>query len=289
MVDMKHVLITGGQGMLATDLDTRLSQQFQVCSLSHADLEVRDAGRVAEVMQEVKPEVVIHTAALHVDWCEEHSADAFQVNAWATRSLAMACQRSKATLVYISTCGLFGDEMKAYTEYDPVVLKTVYARSKYQGELFVQQFCQRHFIVRPGWLFGGGIHHAKNFVIRRYEEAQKLKVMHSAFDKYGSPTYTGDLARGISELLKTEEYGTYHLANQGGCSRATYVRRIIEGFGCSTRVEEVDSSHYPRKADVPGCEILDGLNIRFLGLEPQPPWDEALQRYISALKTATLT
>lgn len=286
MKDIKRILITGGKGMLASDLAAHLSGagRYEVHPLSREDLDVTDAAQVDRAMEGLKPDAVMHTASLHVDRCEEFPEDAFRVNAWATRMLARACERHQATLVYISTCGLFGDERKAYTEYDPVVLKTVYARSKYAGEEFIRQLCERHFIVRPGWLFGGGVRHAKNFVVRRYEEARRSSVVRSVFDKHGSPTYTRDVAAGITDLLETDEYGTYHLANRGGCSRAVYVRHILRCFGLSTEVEEVDSSHYPRKADVPACEILEGINPRFVGLAPLPSWEEAVERYVGRVK-----
>ena len=272
--------------MLATDLTACLSKQehYELMPLSHQELDVTDATRISQAVAQLKPHVVIHTAALHGNPCEEHPDEAFRVNAWASQTLARVCQRQGATLVYISTCGLFGDKLKAYSEYDPVVLKTAYARSKHAGEMFVQQVCERHFIVRPGWLFGGRVDHAKNFVVQRYGEARENAVVRSVFDKHGAPTCTADLSDSIAELLETDAYGTYHMANRGGCSRAAYVRRIIECFGLSTRVEEVDSSHYPRKADVPDCEILENLNMQFLGLTPLRPWAEAVDAYIQKVK-----
>ncbi len=286
---MRRILITGGKGMLATDLTAQFTAagRYEVFPLSRDDLDVRDAAGVDEAVVGLKADVVIHTAALHVDRCEEHPADAYHVNAWGTRTLARVCEQRGAILVYISTCGLFGDEHKAYTEYDPVVLKTVYARSKYEGEVFVRQFCGRHFIVRPGWLFGGSPEHAKNFVFRRYEEARKSSVIRSVFDKHGSPTYTADLAGGIAGLLETDEYGTYHVTNGGGCSRAAYVRHILRCFGLSIEVEEVDSSHYPRRANVPDCEVLENLNLRFAGRDALPPWEEAVARYIRLIHGET--
>lgn len=272
--------------MLATDLTAQLSARggYEVSPLSHAELDVTDGARVKEAVEETCPGVVIHTAAMHVDPCDEDPARAFRVNAWATRSLARVCEQHGAILVYISTCGLFGDRLKAYSEYDPVVLKTAYARTKYEGELFVRQFCARHFIVRPGWLFGGGAYHAKNFVVKRREEALKVPVVRSVFDKHGSPTYTADLAERIVDLLETDEYGLYHVTNDGGCSRAAYVRQVLGCFGLKTRVEEVDSSQYPRKANVPDCEILQSYNCRFLGFETLPVWEEALERYVRTIR-----
>jgi dTDP-4-dehydrorhamnose reductase len=279
---VRKVLITGGKGMLASEVARvfRESQGTEVRAPSHLELDVTDAEGVRTALSDWHPDVMVHTAALHVDPCEDDPAEAFRLNSWATRNLARACQANVAVLVYISTCGLFGDEVRPFSEYDPVALKTVYARSKYEGEVAVRACCERHYVVRPGWLFGGRMDHAKNFVARRYEEARETSVVRSVFDKHGSPTYTDDLARRIVELVQMEEYGTYHVGNDGGCTRAEYMRQIITSFGLQTTVEEVDSSHYPRKAEVPDCEILEGLNCRFLGMPQLPPWQEAVDRYI---------
>ena len=273
--------------MLASDLVRHFASgdQYEPLPLSHTDLDVTNADDVNSTLEDVRPDVLIHTAALHVDECEKDPDRAFQVNAWAARGLALACQRHESTLVQISTCGLFGDEYRAYTEYDTVTLKTVYARSKHAGDDFVRNLCEHHFVLRPGWLFGGSTRHPKNFVARRYEEALRSNCVQSASDKHGSPTYCADLATGIETLLETKEYGTYHLANSGGCSRAEYVKHIFDCFGLTTEVEEVDSRHFPRNADVPDCEILDSLNFRLLGLDPLPPWEDALERYIRSINT----
>lgn len=283
---MHRILITGGRGMLGSDLSNYLTEicHYDVQSFSHQELDVTNTVCVNEALKSLNPNVVIHTAALHVDPCQENPFEAFRVNTWATKTLARACQIYNTTFLYISTCGLFGDKIRAYSEYDPVTLKTVYAHSKYEGEILTRQFCERYFIIRPGWLFGGSIHHEKNFVIKRYQEAVKTPVIRSVFDKYGSPTSTTDLAKGIAQILKTQEYGTFHIVNQGSASRAQYVRHIVECFGLSTQVEEVDSSYFPRKANIPDCEILDSFNIQFLGIDALPHWEEAIARYIRKIR-----
>jgi len=283
---MRKMLITGGRGMLASDLAKSMQAEsgWEIHALSRSEMDVTDAAQVRRAVEGIRPDVVVHTAVLHVDAAEDDPEKAYLLNAWATRLLARACDRVGATLVYISTCGLFGHEQKGYTEYDPVILKTVYARSKYEGEVYVNQHCERHYIVRPGWLFGGSISHAKNFVVKRYEEAKSKTDVSSACDKFGTPTYTGDLARGISSLLETGEYGVYHVANGGAASRVEYVRHIIECFGLKTNVSEVESSHFPRKANVPDCEVLDCLNMRYVGLPGLPDWREAIAAYIGEIR-----
>src|SRR5207244_1040112 len=125
--------------------------------------------------------------------------------------------------------------------------------------------------------------HARNFVVRRWEEARRAPVVRSAGDKFGSPTFTEDLAARILDLLETDAYGVYHVTNTGGGSRYDYVRHIVDTFALPARVENVDSSHHPRSAPVPACEMLDNLNTNFLALPPLPRCPEPRKRNLKTL------
>ena len=83
----------------------------------------------------------------------------------------------------------------------------------------------------------------------------------------------------------SQEYGIYHVTNSGQASRYDYVKCILDAFGSDTAVEPVDSTAFPRSAPVPNCELLDNLNLKFLGLEPMAPWQEAIQKYVATLKS----
>lgn len=285
----KRVLITGGAGMLATDLSRAFNDcGYEVSAPSHAELDVVDGAAVDVALSTIKPSVTIHTAAMHVDPCEADPGAAQRVNAEGSRHVAESCDRHGSELVYISTCGLFGDKIRAYTETDEVVLKTEYAKSKYRGEELVRQVCERAFVVRPGWLFGGETGHQKNFVVQRFEEARQKEVVQSAGDKHGCPTYTGDLAASIIALLESGRYDTYHLVNAGQCTRAGYVQGIVDAFGLDTPVEDVDSSHFPRPADVPDCEILESEVLVQAGVDPMPHWTDAMNRYVRSIRGTLL-
>ena len=280
------MLVTGGGGMLATDL-ARVAEArgLSVRTLAHHELDVTRAADVRAAVESLRPDVVVQAVGLAVDFCEEQPEAAMRVHAWGTACVARECERVGATFVSVSTCGLFGDDVRFYDEYDPPILKTQYARSKHEGERLALALCRRAFVVRPGWLFGGTPGHARNFVVRRWEDARRVPVLRSAGDKFGSPTFTVDAAGRIIDLLDAEAYGVYHVSNAGGASRFDYIRHIIDTFSLPTPVEKVDSSHHPRSAPVPACEMLENLNTRFLGLPPLPPWQEALERYIKRLRT----
>lgn len=275
----KKIFITGGKGMLATALEDFYCQKDdKVSAPTHLELDVLDNAKVKKAISSFKPNYVFHTAALHVDPCEENPELAFKLNAWASHNIARACRESNAQLIYISSCGYFGDEKKFYSEYDPVVLKTVYAKSKFAGEGLSLKECPQTFAIRPGWLFGGSISHKKNFVYQRYKEALKNPQLKSASDKFGCPTYTEDLVLKIDEIIQNGRFGLYHVTNTSGCSRYEYVKKIIECCGLKTEVVPIDSSEFPRKANIPSCELLYNWNLKFLGLEPMPSWEDAIER-----------
>lgn len=280
----KKLLITGGQGMLATDLARAGARAgYQVTGLSHAELDVTQAHSVRETFDQIKPDIVITTPGIGVDACESDPGEGFRIHTWAAQVVAQECRRAGAWCVYISTCGLFGDEVKFYSEYDQPVLKTQYAKSKLLGEQAVFQQCDKSIVIRPGWLFGGDTDHARNFVYQRFLEAGREPVLRSASDKFGAPTFTVDLSEKILEIVGSGLNGLYHVTNSGKASRYDYVKFIVEAFGLDTPVEPVDSSAYPRAASVPDCELLDNLNLRFAGVEPMRPWQEAIEAYVATL------
>jgi len=280
----KKILITGGRGMLATAIEEFYrKKEMDVFAPTYLELDVLDRIKIIDTISAFKPDYVFHTAALHVNDCEDDPEMAFKLNSWATQNLARACQNIGSRFIYISSCGYFGDEIKYYSEYDPVVLKTVYARSKYQGEVLAMKECEKTFAIRPGLLFGGSISQPKNFAYQRYLEAIKKPILHSAKDKYGSPTYVVDLAGKINDILQADVPGLYHVSNSGSCSRADYVKKIVESCGLTVKVEPVDSSFFPRKANVPDCEMLNNWNLKFLGIPQLPSWEEAIERYCSIM------
>src|SRR5262249_32642709 len=121
-------------------------------------LDVRNAGAVREAFREVRPELVLHLAAeTDLEYCEAHPAAAERTNALATRTVA-ACARAQGCVrVYISPAGVFdGRKDGMYTEEDAPNPIMVYGRTKLTGEHQVRDTWPDHYIIRAGWMVGGG-------------------------------------------------------------------------------------------------------------------------------------
>lgn len=278
-----RVLITGSKGMLGTDISAVFKREgIEVVEYDRARMDIVDREITNRVIAAEEPYSVIHCAAFtDVDACQLNPERAYSVNTIGTINVAIACAEIGAVMVYISSCGIFdGQKAAPYNEFDTPHPLTHYHNSKYQGELYVRDLCSKYFVVRPGWLFGGHSTHRKNFIAARAREAATKKIIESASDKFGSPTYTCDLANVLIELIQTNAYGVYHISNVGMVSRYQYVAEIIRQLGLPNEVRPVDSSRFPRPAPVPTYEALDNMALRIRGFAPMRSWQEALTEYI---------
>ena len=277
-------LVTGASGMLGSDFCMMLKARgAELAGYSHDKFDVRKLDQVRHFISVERPACVVHTGAFtDVDESERSPEIAYSTNSIGAWNVALACAEFNAVMVYVSSCGVFdGRKGEPYTEFDQPAPLTHYHRSKYLGEQLVARHCRRHYIVRPGWLFGGSAKHRRNFVEARRREALAKPEIVSANDKFGSPTYTIDFAEQVVELIPTEAYGTYHVANLGFASRYEYVKRIIQELALPNEVRPVDSDFFPRSAPVPAWEALDDMCLRLRGVVKMRPWEEALADYVA--------
>ena len=262
--------VFSGRELLSTDVGT---------------MDVAEPRQVEEAFARFKPDAVLHLgAATDVDRCEQDPDFAFRVNAIGTENVALACRKHGATLVYASTGAVFhGDKPTPYHEYDPTRPSNVYAASKLAGEDAVRALVERHYVVRAGWVFGGGARD-KKFVGKLFallaSGARELKAVN---DKFGTPTYARDFLSGIGRLLELERYGTYHMGNTGSCTRLEIAAEIARILGRSdVTIKPVSSAEFPLPAPRGASEAIENLKLRVLGLPPQRPWKDALADYVKS-------
>ena len=283
-----RVLVTGANGMLGADLCRELSAQgHTVYAAGTPELDVRQPAQVRRAFADFAPQQVFHLAALtDVDACERTPEAAYHTNVLGTQLVALACAAADIPMIYLSTIAVFdGHKPEAYIEFDTPNPQSCYGRSKYEGERVVLQHVPRHFILRAGWMFGGGPAD-KKFVGRILQQARTLPELKVVNDKFGSPTYTCDLARAAIGLTRGDLYGLYHLVNIGQpVSRFEIADRVLEYAGLTgCRLIPVSSAAFPLAAPRPRMEAARNLHAELFGLELMRPWEAALRDYLTGLR-----
>jgi dTDP-4-dehydrorhamnose reductase len=277
------VFITGAQGMLARDVIRELSDTFETVGLGRSSLDICDRESVFHHVREIAPDIVINCAAFtKVDACETEQSTAFAVNTGGVENIALACKETGSLLYHLSTDFVFdGIKREGYGETDTTNPRSVYGRSKLEGERIIQQLLTRYVIIRTSWLFGSGGPDFVSTMKRLAGEKAEISIVN---DQTGIPTYTADLARALKALMKTPAQGIYHVCNSGACTWFDYAEKIFEFLGTGTRVVPITSQQLDRPAQRPEFSVLDCSRfIAETGFRMRS-WETALQEYLTSLE-----
>ena len=277
------ILITGSNGMLGHDLIEVLKDMHELLLTTSKTLDITDADSVMDFIVKSNPDIVINSAAYtDVDGCESNPDLAYNVNGEGVKNLALACREVDCPLVHISTDYVFnGQNDRPWVEDDEIGPISIYGKSKLKGEEHIKEILEKYFIVRTAWLYGVN---GRNFPRTMLELAQNHSEITVVYDEVGTPTYTPDLAKGISKLIETDYYGTYHLTNSGNCSWCEFARYIFEVADVDVHVIPVTASEFARPAPRPSYSVLENRNWVENGFEPLRNYKEAIKEYIGLIK-----
>lgn len=290
----ERVLITGSGGMLGNAIFPYFRMRFprvlatdrNLCEPWLERMDVTNRYEVKDIFDDFRPDLVLHLAAeTNLEYCEANPDVAEAVNALGTETVSEEVRVRDATIVYISTAGVFdGRKEGLYTEADAPNPIMTYGRTKLDGEHVVRERCPKHHVVRAGWMVGGGPSKDHKFVCKILEQiAEGRTHLHAVNDKWGTPTYTHDFAMNLFALLERRAYGTYHMVCEGFGTRYDVAKEIVRLCGRDDlQVEAVDSSFFSEEypAPRPRSEMLRNENLQKLGLNRMRPWKEALRDYI---------
>ena len=275
-----RIAITGASGQLGSALHEALLPKHTIIALGHADLELADP-RCVEVLAATRADVIVHPAAFtNVDGCARDPDRAYRINGLGTRYVALACRQIGAALVYVSTNEVFdGSASQPYYEYDAPRPINRYGWSKYVGEQAARELVERHYIARVAWLYGG----ERNFIRTVLRLAAERESLNMVADEIGSPTYATDAAGAIAALLTTNCYGTYHIVNQGSCSRYDLAAAALRLVGKPDYdLRPMALADFKRDSVVPPATALHNIAAADLGVVLRP-WQDALSEYIATL------
>lgn len=278
------VLVTGVRGQLGYDVVRELNARgIETVGVDIEEMDITDGASVERVIGGAAPDAVIHCAAYTaVDAAEEHEELCRRVNAGGPRNIAQTCRELDIPMVYISTDYVFDGKGQHFWEpEDKREPQSVYGRTKYEGELAVQELLEKYFIVRIAWAFGVN---GKNFVKTMLNLSKNHDTVRVVNDQFGSPTYTHDLARLLADMVMTEKYGVYHATNEGVCSWYEFACAIFEEAGVDMKVIPVTTREYGASASRPANSRMSKEKLTECGFRRLPDWRDALKRYIAVLK-----
>lgn len=274
-------MIFGASGLLGKEL-LREWTSDKVIGLSSIDVDIRDADKVQELVETIRPDwIVLAAAYTNVDDCESHPDLAFAVNRDGAVNVALAAKRTGAKLLFLSSDYVFdGKKTSPYETGDARNPQSVYGRSKAEAEVQLLEVLPECCIARTSWLFGTG---GKCFPDTILKLAVTRPILDVVNDQRGGPTYAVDLARAIILLCRNRAHGIVHTTNSGDCSWFEFAREIMKGAGLGTEVRPVSSQQMARPAPRPAYSVLSTKSLQQCGIV-MPTWQDALERYLRERK-----
>ena len=259
-----------------------------VCSMEYVPMDITDSQQIRQVLESVKPDVVVHCAAwTAVDLAEDEDKQekVRSINAGGTQNIATVCKALDCKMVYISTDYVFDGQGTEPWQPDCKAYKplNVYGQTKLEGELAVAGTLEKYVIVRIAWVFGLN---GNNFIKTMLNVGKKFDTLRVVNDQIGTPTYTLDLSRLLVDMVETDKYGYYHATNEGGfISWYDFACEIFKQAGYETKVNPVTTEEYGvSKAARPFNSRLDKSKLVENGFVPLPTWQDALSRYLKEIE-----
>jgi len=236
---MQRILITGGSGFLGHTLTKMLVGKYKVFSAYnknlikvngciHSHLDITNYQEVRSVFGDIKPDLVIHAAALaNVEKCEEDPYLAWNINALGTGNIAWGCDNIKAKLVYISTDSVYNGERINHSEKEKTKPINSYAKTKLEGE---KATLNTNIVIRTAFFGDKGL---AEWV------ASNLKMgrdIHMFTDALFSPIFTEDLGNIIIKMWENNLKGIYNVGSGDSCSKYEFGISVAKAFGIDDKL-----------------------------------------------------
>ena len=289
-----NILVTGANGQLGNEIQ-KVSKHSQdhyiftdVCD-GYEKLDITNLDAIRHMVAQLDVKCIINCAAwTNVDAAETAGDIVEQLNAKAPENLAMAMKEVGGLLVHISTDYVFGgDPYNTPCQEDQKGSPTgVYGQTKLHGEQRILATGVKHIIIRTAWLYS---EFGKNFVKTMLSLTATKPQLKVVFDQCGTPTYAGDLADVIYDIIENRKFdnneGIYHFSNEGVCSWYDFTKVIAQMAGHTTcDIQPCHSDEFPSPVKRPAYSVLDKSKIKDTFGITIPYWTDSLRKCIAALQ-----
>lgn len=264
------VLITGANGLLGQKLISLLSsyEDFYLVAtslgrrrfsreydfLEYYSLDISQRNHVFDIVHLVKPDIIIHTAAMtNVDQCELHQDDCWKVNVQSVVHLLHAAEAYDSFFVHLSTDFIFAGDKRFLTEDATPSPINFYGKSKLQAEHLVQQSRLRYAILRTALVYGIVPDMSRSnlvlWVKKSLDSGQSINVVD---DQYRTPTLAEDLAMGCYLVVDKKAKGIFNISGGEVFTPHEMAVQVAEAFGLDkSLINRTDSSQFTQPAKRP--------------------------------------
>ena len=279
-VAVYNEFLTNDNDILATDID--LNERW----LEFGN--VTDYKNIEKQIFEFNPDVIINLAAkTDLEWCELHKDETYKTNALGAESLGLIANILDIPYIFISSAGIFDGKKEYYTEFDISNPLNTYGLTKFSGEQFTLQTVKKHYVLRAGWMMGGGIKD-KKFISKIYKKIlQGEKELFIVDDKFGTPTYTKDFAFNMYKIWEEKvPFGLYNMVCGGNANRYEVAKELVKLLKKEEeiKINRVASDYWDEEyfAIRPESEKLKNLKLISLGANYMRDWRICLKEYVNS-------
>lgn len=283
-----NILVTGANGQLGNEIQivSRKSTNHyiftDVCE-GYQNLDITNLEAVRKAVKENDVKCIINCAAwTNVDKAETAGDIVEILNAVAPENLAKAMKEVGGLLVHVSTDYVFGgDPYNTPCKEDMKGTPTgVYGLTKLHGEEKIQAVGCDHIILRTAWLYS---EFGSNFVKTMLNLTATKPQLKVVFDQTGTPTYAGDLADAIFNIVENKKFeghsGVYHFSNEGVCSWYDFTIKIAQIAGnTACNIQPCHSDEFPSPVKRPAYSVLDKTKIKETFDIQIPYWEDSLKK-----------
>lgn len=284
---MSNVLVTGSNGQVGSELQALAKEYpYNFFFTDRKTLDIINPYAIEEFIKLNNIDTIINAAAYTaVDKAQEDEKSADFANHIAVESLASVAKEYSAKLIHISTDYVYdGKSSKPYVESDATAPNNVYGKTKLDGENEMVKINPKNsIIIRTSWVYSP---YNVNFVktmLRLGKEKEELGVI---FDQVGTPTYAGDLAKTILDILpkiQNDDVEIYNYSNEGVLSWYDFAKEIMAMAKLSCKINPIETSEYPTPAARPHYSLLNKGKIKKIFEIEIPFWKDSLDKCLKIM------
>lgn len=291
-----NILVTGANGQLGHEMQIVAQNSkdnyifTDVCD-GYQKLDITNIDDIINIVRENDIQCIVNCAAwTNVDKAETAGEIVETLNAKAPENLAKAMKAVNGLLIHISTDYVFGGDPynTPCTEDQKGTPTGVYGLTKLHGEQKIKATGADYIIIRTAWLYSEFGHNFVKTMLNLTATKDQLNVV---FDQCGTPTYAGDLAKAIYDIIENRKYtsntGIYHFSNEGVCSWFDFTKKIAElANNNNCDIQPCHSSEFPSPVTRPAYSVLDKTKIKKTFGIHIPYWTDSLKVCINNILKA---